>query len=65
MFYFYVFQSDKNRQWYFRITAANHEPVAQSEGYINKADALHAVRVIKANAGSAQILDASLQRYVA
>ncbi len=65
MFYFYLFQSTSNRQWYFSLNSANHKTVAQSEGYINKADALTTIRAIKANAGSAVILDASIQRYVA
>lgn len=65
MFYFYLFQSDNNHQWYFRLNSANHRTVAQSEGYHNKADALSTIRAIKANAGSATILDASTQRYVA
>lgn len=65
MFYFYLFQSDNNRQWYFRLNSANHHTVAQSEGYHNKADALNTIRAIKANAGSAAILDASLKQYVA
>ena len=65
MFYFYLFQSDKNKQWYFSLNSTNHQTVAQSEGYINKADALSTIRAIKANAGSAVILDASIKRYVA
>lgn len=65
MFYFYLFQSTNNRQWYFSLNSANHKAVAQSEGYHNKADALNTIRAIKANAGSAAILDASIQRYVA
>jgi uncharacterized protein YegP (UPF0339 family) len=32
--------------WYWRLRAANHEIIAQGEGYQNKQDARHAVHLV-------------------
>lgn len=34
-------------QWRWRLRAANHETIASGESYINKADCLHAIGLIK------------------
>lgn len=41
-----VFLIDDAGEHRFRIVAGNGEPVAQSEGYVNRADAVHAARLI-------------------
>jgi uncharacterized protein len=33
--------------WYWHLKAANHEIIAQGEGYTNKAAALHAISLVK------------------
>lgn len=37
-----------NDNWYWRLKAANGEIIAQSEGYTTKANALHAIGLVKA-----------------
>ena len=34
-------------QWRWRLRAGNHETIASGESYINKADCLHAISLIK------------------
>ncbi len=34
-------------QWRWRLRAANHETVASGESYVNKADCLHVIGLIK------------------
>ena len=34
-----VFKTHGDQPWRFRIVASNGEPIAASEGYVNKADA--------------------------
>lgn len=45
--YYTVFPS--GALWYWNLKAANHEIIAQSEGYTTKANALHAVSLVKAS----------------
>lgn len=41
---------DKNGEWRWHLKAANHEKIATSgEGYKNKADALHAIDLVKSS----------------
>ena len=41
---------DKNGEWRWHLKAANHEKIATSgEGYKNKADALHAIELVKSS----------------
>lgn len=49
----------RGRRWYFRIVAANGEPIAQSEGYRNKADCIYATGLIRRGAPYAlvEVLD--------
>lgn len=34
-------------RWYWRLRAANHEIIAQSEGYARKADALVSIELVR------------------
>jgi uncharacterized protein YegP (UPF0339 family) len=45
----------RGRRWFFRIEAANAEPIAQSEGYRNKSDCLHAAGLIINEAHTADL----------
>ncbi|WP_072766944.1 YegP family protein [Nitrosospira sp. Nsp11] len=63
--YFYLFKSDKNSQWYWRLNADNHKTIADgSEGYHNKQDALHGINLVKSLASTSPILDSSLKSWV-
>ncbi|QUE92958.1 DUF1508 domain-containing protein [Pseudomonas sp. SCA2728.1_7] len=35
-------------QWRWRLRAGNHETIASGESYVNKADCLHVIGLIKA-----------------
>jgi uncharacterized protein YegP (UPF0339 family) len=49
--YFEIYQS--SLQWRWRLKAANHQILASGEAYVNKADCLHAVDLLKqTNAGT-------------
>lgn len=41
----------RGKRWYFRGIARNGEPVCQSEGYKNRADAEATVALIRSEAG--------------
>jgi len=45
-----------DRQWYFRLRAANGKIIAQSEGYSRKRNALKGIAAIKKCAGRAPIV---------
>ena len=54
--YFEVYQSPNNKQWYWRLKAANHEPIATGgEGYSEKRGALHAVELVKGTNASTPV----------
>jgi len=65
MSYFYLYKSTANSQWYFSIRAANHERIAQSEGYHNKQDALNTINLIRRTASTARVFDASVEQWAA
>ncbi len=44
-------------QFYWHLQAANHRIIAQSEGYHNKADCLHAIDLIQRGAAQAVVKD--------
>lgn len=46
--YFRIYQ-DTDKQWRWRLRAANHEIIANGESYWNKADCLHAISLVKAS----------------
>lgn len=35
------------RRWYWRLRAANHEIIAQGEGYVNRLDCVKAVNLVR------------------
>jgi len=45
-----VFRSIKNDEYYFRLKAANHEIVLQSEGYTAKQSAMNGAASVKTHA---------------
>lgn len=55
--YFSIIKSARNQQYYFNIKSANHEIIAQSEGYVSMQGAVNAINVIKAHAYAAPIYD--------
>lgn len=61
---FEVFKSSVNSQYYWRFKAPNHETVAQSEGYVAKSSAQHAIDVIKREAASASVNDLTVNKAV-
>lgn len=44
--YFEIFKSQANNQWYWHLKSDNHKIVAQGEGYINRQDCLHAIKLV-------------------
>lgn len=54
--YFQVWQ--RGAAWYWHLRAANHEIVAQSEGYNSKQGALHAIGLVKGTNGGTPTYDA-------
>jgi uncharacterized protein YegP (UPF0339 family) len=46
----------RGRRYYFRVIAANGEPIAQSEGYSRKIDALGTANLLKNGAAGAEII---------
>ncbi len=47
------------RRWYFRLRSFNGEIVAQSEGYVNKADAAATIESIRSHSFLAEVEDLS------
>lgn len=53
--YFEIYQDNgaltgllgRGRQWRWRLKAANHEPIAHGEAYVNKADCVRVVNLLK------------------
>jgi uncharacterized protein len=44
--YFTYNQNAQNRNWYWRMFAANHQIIANGEGYVNEADCLHVIGLV-------------------
>lgn len=45
----FVLYLDRNRQWRWRLVAANSKTIADSgESYFNKQDCVHAINLVKA-----------------
>jgi len=57
--YFQIWQG-KDKKWYWHLRAANHEIVANGEGYASKQGALAAIALVQASAG-AEIKEAVLK----
>lgn len=48
---FYVIYKDVQKQWRWRLKAANNRIIANSgEGYFNKADCMRAINLVKGTA---------------
>jgi uncharacterized protein len=49
----YQMYVDSNRQWRWRLVAANNRIIANSgEGYFNEADCLYAINLVKGSASA-------------
>lgn len=46
---YYTIWQAADRLWYWNLRAANHQIVANGEGYYNKADVLHVITLVKAS----------------
>lgn len=54
---FVLFQGTNN-QWYWRLDANNGQIVAiGGEGYINRADAVHGIQLVRGNASTTPAYD--------
>lgn len=53
---FEYWQSSKNSNWYWHLKASNGVVIAQGEGYVNKADCLHVINLIKTYASTASVV---------
>jgi uncharacterized protein YegP (UPF0339 family) len=50
---FYYVYKDRANQWRWTLYASNHKKIADSgEGYVNKADCLHAIALVKGSASA-------------
>lgn len=47
----------RGRRHYFRVRASNGEPIAQSEGYHNRADMMATIRLLRSSLSKAEIVD--------
>jgi len=54
---FEYWQNKTNKNWYWHLKASNGLIIAQGEGYVNKADCLHVISLIKTNASTAQTVE--------
>lgn len=50
--YRYEIYTRSDGDYGFRYKAPNHEIIAQSEGYRNRSDAIHAINLLKQSAGA-------------
>ena len=57
--YFQVWQG-RDKNWYWHLKSANHETIAQGEGYVSKQGALNAISLVKSS-HSAPVHDAVLK----
>jgi hypothetical protein len=63
--YFILFQSEKDRQWYWHLRADNHQIIASgAEGYVSKQGATNGILLVKSNAATAPVYDDSQKRWV-
>lgn len=53
---FEYWRSSKNNNWYWHAKASNGLVIAQGEGYVNKADCLNVINIIKAGAATAAVV---------
>lgn len=50
--YYTIWQNAQNRLWYWHLQAANHQIIANGEGYYNKADVLNVIALVKGSSGA-------------
>jgi uncharacterized protein YegP (UPF0339 family) len=63
--YFDLFKSDATKQWHWRLMADNNKSIAISgEGYNNKQDAIHGIKLVKDNAATLKIYDHETQTWL-
>lgn len=63
--YFYLYKSQANNQWYWKLRSSNHKTIADgSEGYINKQDAIHGINLVKNGAANANTYDQSTEKWI-
>lgn len=54
---FVLFQG-QNNQWFWRLVAGNGQIIAiGGEGYVNRADAVHGIQLVRGNAPNAAAYD--------
>jgi uncharacterized protein YegP (UPF0339 family) len=46
----YEYWKAQDGKWYWHLKAANGERIAQGEGYVNKADVLHVIDLLRVRA---------------
>ncbi|WP_432213868.1 YegP family protein [Pseudomonas helmanticensis] len=51
----YRIRRNETWQWRCRLRAGNHETIASGESYVNKADCLHVIGLIKAVQGETPV----------
>ena len=62
--YFFLYQSDKNRQWYWKLRSANHATVADgAEGYTEKRGALNGIGLVKSAVPATLVWDESTRAW--
>jgi uncharacterized protein YegP (UPF0339 family) len=63
--YFSIYKSEKNNQFYWTLFADNNNVIATGgEGYVNKQDAYHGVKLVKNNAFSSKVYDKSREEWI-
>jgi uncharacterized protein YegP (UPF0339 family) len=45
------------KRWYFRVRAGNGEPIAQSEGYSRRVDAVGTAHLLKTGLANAEVCE--------
>ncbi len=48
----YEYWKAKDGKWYWHLKAANGEKIAQGEGYVNKADVLHVIKLVQSSSAA-------------
>lgn len=63
--YFFLYQSDINNKWYWRLKSEDSKVIADgAEGHINKQDTIHAINVIRRAVATAKVYDDSIRTHL-
>lgn len=62
MGYFTIFQSEKDKQFYYNLKADNHEIILASEGYTAKENALNGIHAVQKNAAFEERYDRRISK---